>query len=302
MQPFSVMAKPVGSRCNLECEYCYYLKTAYPERNILPAHMSYEVLEKFICQYIEASQGPEVGFVWHGGEPTLAGIDFYRHAVELQKQFLPGGWSCYNSLQTNGLLLDVEWCSFLAEACFYVGLSIDGTQAVHDLYRKDAAGNGSYADALNAVRRLQEHGIQPDLLCTVTSAAAKEPLSVYRALRELDTGWIQFIPIIRRDSSGNVTPDSVTGEDYGNFLCTVVDEWAYNDLGRLDVQLFAETDRIWAGGGAGLCWMAPVCGRALIVEVDGSVYSCDHYVFPEYRIGDIHSSNLGELVDSKVQL
>jgi len=263
--------------------------------------MSDELLERFVRQYIEASPGPEVSFVWHGGEPTLAGLDFYRLAVKMQERYLPEGWTCWNNLQTNGILLDDEWCAFLACARFDVGLSIDGTQWVHDQYRKDLGGGGTYQAAVNAVRRLQAHGIQPDLLCTVTSMAAKDPLAVYHALRSLDTGWIQFIPIVRGESGGEVTPDSVPGEKYGDFLCAIFDEWALNDLGRLDVQLFAETARIRAGGSAGLCWMAPTCGRALIVEQDGGVYSCDHYVTIEHRIGDICASHLGELADSPAQ-
>jgi uncharacterized protein len=264
--------------------------------------MSDELLEKFIRQYIEASEGPEVHIVWHGGEPTLAGLDFYRRAVELEKRYIPKGWECWNNLQTNGVLLNEQWAAFIAEERFDVGLSVDGAAWLHDQYRKDHGGLGSYQNAVAAVRRLQQHGIQPDLLCTVTSSAAREPLAVYRALRELDTGWLQFIPIVRRDTEGRLTPDSVSAEEYGKFLCAIFDEWAFHDIGRLDVQLFAEAARVWSGGEAGLCWMAPTCGRALIVEMDGSVYSCDHYVYPEYRIGDLETSRLRDLADLPVQI
>ena len=301
-QPFVVMVKPVGSRCNLECSYCYYLRTKYAGQAPQPARMTDETLERFIRQYIGASHGPAVSFTWHGGEPALAGLDFYRLAVELQRRYLPEGWNCWNSLQTNGLLLDDEWCSFLAEARFDVGLSIDGAQWIHDEYRKDHRGGGTYGQAAAAVRRLQDHGIQPDLLCTVTSSSAAEPLAVYRALRGLGTGWIQFIPIVRRDGDGKPTPDSVSGDGYGDFLCSIFDEWALHDLGRLDIQLFAEAMRVWSGGDASLCWMAPSCGRALIVERDGGVYSCDHYVDEAHHIGDIGVSLLGELADSPAQL
>ena len=317
-QPYVVMAKPVGSLCNLECSFCYYLKTPgsggrpreAPEQGpggrSKPFRMTDGLLARFIQQYIESSQGPVVRFTWHGGEPTLAGLDFYRRAVELQKRHLPQGWTCWNNLQTNGTLLDDAWCAFLAEERFDVGLSLDGTEWLHDKYRKDHKGGGSYRQAVAAVRRLQSHGIQPDLLCTVTADTAKRPLDVYRALRELGTGWIQFIPIVRRElrepiTHGGVTADSVSGRMYGDFLCAVFDEWILNDLGRLDVQLFAETMRVWAGGSASLCWMAPVCGRVLIVEHDGGVYSCDHYVADEYRIGDINASHLGDLADLPAQ-
>ena len=305
---YAVMAKPVGSLCNMGCSYCYYRTPPAlgGESQPGPSRMTDEMLERFIRQYIESSQGPVVPFTWHGGEPTLAGPDFYRQAVALQKRYLPRGWNCWNNLQTNGILLDDEWCAFLAEERFDVGLSLDGAGWLHDKYRKDRKGDGSHQRAVAAVRRLQSHGIQPDLLCTVTADAAERPLDVYRALRELDTGWIQFIPIVRREirepgSHGEVTADSVSGRMYGEFLCTIFDEWVLHDLGRLDVQVFAETMRVLAGGSASLCWMAPVCGNVLIVERDGGVYSCDHYVTDEYRIGDIKTAHLGDLADLPVQ-
>ena len=318
IQPFIVMAKPVGSLCNMECSYCYYSKAPQdkpgeggqkdgnilqqaPEKKANGFRMSDALLESFIRQYIGSSQGPTVNFIWHGGEPTLAGLDFYKRAVQLQKQYLPKEWSCWNNLQTNGILLNDEWCTFLAQEHFDIGLSIDGIEWLHDKYRKNHQGKGSFQQAAAAVRSLQSHGIQPDLLCTVTSDAAKRPLEVYRGLRELNTGWIQFIPIVRR-TQGEVSADSVSGRMYGEFLCAIFDEWVLHDLGRLDVQLFAETMKVWAGGSAGLCWMSPVCGRALIVEQDGGVYSCDHYVFPEYRIGDIETANLGDLAHSPEQI
>ncbi|MDP4088008.1 MAG: anaerobic sulfatase maturase [Bacillota bacterium] len=296
-EPFAVMAKPVGPLCNLECKYCYYLKTGSLNKSEHQSRMSDSMLEMYIRKYIEASPGPIVPFTWHGGEPTLAGLDFYRHAVELQKRYLPEGWSCWNNLQTNGILLDDEWCSFLSKEHFDVGLSIDGTMEMHDRYRKDRSGRGTYGRVVEGVRRLKAHGIQPDLLCTVTYATAEEPAAVYHALRDLDTGWIQFIPIVRRTEDKKVTADSVTGEAYGKFLCEVFDQWIRQDLGRLDIQLFAEMSLVWSGGNASVCWMAPTCGRVLIVEQDGGVYSCDHYVAPEHRIGDIEASSISTLVD-----
>ncbi len=300
-EPFVVMAKPVGPHCNLKCGYCYYLETESFYENRHKFQMSDELLEKFIRQYIDASPGPVIQFTWHGGEPTLAGLDFYRKAVELQNRYLPEGWTCWNNLQTNGILLDDDWCAFLADAKFDVGLSLDGTQWLHDEYRKDHGGRGTYARAVDAVRRLQAHGIQPDLLCTVTSSIAKEPLAVYQALKNLNTGWIQFIPIVRHTKDGQVTEDSVTGEGYGDFLCAVFDEWIKHDIGRLDVQIFAEMSLVLSGGQTNLCMMAPTCGRALIVEHDGSVYSCDHFVNPEHLIGDVETSNLGALVETPAQ-
>jgi len=263
--------------------------------------MSEALLETYIHQYITESPGPVILFVWHGGEPTLAGLDFYRHAVELQKHYLPQGWTCWNNLQTNGTLLNDEWCSFLAEAHFDVGLSIDGTRWLHDACRKDRRGRGTYEQVVAAVHCLQTHGIQPELLCVVTSAVAKEPISVYQALRNLNTGWVQFIPIVEHAPDGQMTSESVTGEAYGHFLCTVFDEWLHHDLGTMEVQFFAETSLVWTGGTANLCWMAPTCGRVLIVEHDGGVYACDHFVTPEHRIGDLETSLLSALVDAPIQ-
>jgi uncharacterized protein len=299
--PFVIMAKPVGPVCNLECSYCYYLETAHYYTSPHQFRMSDALLETYISQYIAASPGPVVLFVWHGGEPILAGLDFYRRAVELQKRYLPQGWTCWNNLQTNGILLNDEWCSFLADAHFDVGLSIDGTRWLHNVNRKDSQGRGTYERVVASIKRLQAHGIQPDLLCVVTSAVAKEPISVYRTLRDFNTGWIQFIPMVRCTPNGQITSDSVTGEAYGSFLCSVFDEWVHHDLGKLNVQFFAEMLLVWSGGTTNVCWMAPTCGRVLIVEHDGGVYSCDHFVTPEHRIGDMETSSLNELVDAPIQ-
>jgi len=297
VEPFVVMAKPMGPLCNLRCGYCYYLETEQYYDAQHRFRMSESVLEEYIKQYISSSPGPSIQFTWHGGEPTLAGIDFYRLAVELQRKYLPEGWTCINNFQTNGILLDDEWCSFLAENSFDVGLSIDGTEALHNEYRRDHNGLGTYSKVADSIIRLQSHGIQPDLLCTVTSSIAKEPLEVYKALRSFNTGWIQFIPIVRQTPNGEVTPDSVSGEDYGRFLCSVFDQWILNDFGKLGVQIFGEALIVSMGRPANVCWMAETCGRVLVVEHDGSVYSCDHFVTPEHRIGCISEDNLGELVE-----
>ncbi len=300
-EPFTVMAKPVGPRCNMACGYCYYLETQSMYGTVPPPSMSLDLLETYIRKYIKASPGPIVSFTWHGGEPTLAGLDFYKKAVELQKRYLPPGWEAWNNLQTNGLLLDDEWCDFLKEARFDVGLSVDGTEEAHDSYRVDLSGRGTYNRVVAACRRLQRHGIQPDILCTVNHTTAKDPTGVYKALRDLSTGWIQFIPIVERDALGRVTPFSVTPQGYGDFLCAAFDMWLRNDMGKLEIQQVAEMALVWSGGISSLCWMAPVCGRVLIVEHDGAVYSCDHFVDPEHRIGHIATSNIPELVDSPKQ-
>ncbi|MGO9204570.1 MAG: anaerobic sulfatase maturase [Candidatus Limnocylindrales bacterium] len=298
--PFVVMAKPVGPVCNLECSYCYYLdKTgSYGPRHT--SRMSDELLERFVRQYIEASPGPLVHFVWHGGEPTLAGLSFFRRAVELQRRFLPEGFECWNNLQTNGTLLDEAWCAFLAAEHFDVGLSIDGTAALHDAHRRDRRGRGSFERATAALERLRRHGVRPDLLCTVTSTAAKDPLGTYRAMAALG-GFVQFLPIVRRGADGKPTPDSVSPEGWGRFLCEAFDEWVRRDLPDLAVQVFLETLRAYAGAQPLTCVMAPTCGRVVVLEHDGAVYSCDHFVDRQHRLGNIADEHLGALVDRPEQ-
>ncbi len=300
-EPFVVMAKPVGSRCNLNCAYCYYLGTDGRIGNGTAPVMDDEILEAFVRSYIAASPGPAIQFTWHGGEPALAGLDFYRRAVALQKQYLPAGWQCWNNLQTNGVLLDEAWCDFLAEEHFDVGISIDGTAALHDRYRKDAVGGGTYERVRSAVERLMARGIKPDLLCTVTADAAREPEGVYTALRDLGTGWMQFIPIVRWGEGGVPTADSVSPRAYGDFLSAVFQRWITHDLGRTWVQFFAECAQVLAGGQASLCWMAPTCGRVPVVEREGGVFSCDHDVDMAHFLGNLKEDDLGELVDSPAQ-
>ena len=292
---FTIMAKPVGSLCNMACSYCYYL---HADNNSCRALMDDETLETFIRNYIEASPDDAVSFTWHGGEPALAGMAFYRKAIRLQKQYTPQGRTIWNNLQTNGQLLDDAWCRFLKDNHFDVGISIDGTRFVHDTYRKDTAGNGTYDRVRETVLRLKKYGIKADLLCTVTAETAASALAVYKALRFLDTGWMQFIPIVRR-IDGKVTEDSVTPEAYGRFLKTVFREWSRNDLGKVNVQLFAETALGLAGKGPNVCFLAETCGNVPVVESDGSVYSYDHFVDQPHRLG--HVKDLALLVHSEEQ-
>ncbi len=296
--PFTVMVKPVGSACNLRCEYCYYLDAPGSGPN---GRMSRETLRALIRTYIAASPGPTVTFTWHGGEPMLAGLDFYREAAEIQKEMLPAGWECWNNLQTNGTLLDEKWCAFLAEEKFDVGVSLDGTAAVHDLYRKDGGGKPTWAKTVEGIRLLQKHGIQPDLLCTVTSESTEHSREVYQTLRDLGTGWMQFIPVVVRREDGTVAPESVSPAAYGRFLREVFCQWLYHDLDRTEVQLFSETALVLSGQKANLCWLQETCGRALVAESDGSVFSCDHFVRPEYRIGSVLQDGFAEMVEGEAQ-
>ena len=300
-RPFAVMAKPVGSRCNMRCAYCYYLGKGKYSAHARQTRMSFDLLEKLIRQAVAASPGPVVSFTWHGGEPTLAGLDFYKKAVELQRKALPAGWTALNNLQTNGLLLSDAWCAFLKENRFDVGLSVDGSQAVHDKNRRDLGGAPTFQRVRAAAARLKRHGVEPDLLCTVNAESQERPLEVYRALRALDSSWIQFIPIVARDPDGAVTPESVSPEGYGRFLIACFDQWVAHDLGRVDVQLFAEAARVLAGGEASLCTLRGECGRVPVVEEDGAVYACDHFVDPAHRLGNLSAARLESLANGDRQ-
>ncbi len=298
---FVVMAKPVGSRCSMRCRYCYYLDKDKYSSSEKQSRMSFGVLERIIKQTMEASEGPAVSFVWHGGEPTLAGIDFYEKALELERKYLPKGFEVWNNIQTNGLALNDRWCEFLKRGGFDVGVSIDGPPSVHDKNRTDLGGRGTFERASEAVKRLKAHGIEPDILCTVNADSAGSPVEVYRALRALGTGWVQFIPVVVPSQDG-ILPISVTPDAYGRFLIEVFDEWCENDLGKTDVQLFAETARIVAGGSPSLCWMCEECGSAIVCEEDGSVYSCDHFVDDEHRLGNVMGGSILSMLCGQEQI
>ena len=324
---FHLMAKPIGTVCNLNCTYCYYLsKMDLLESN---QRMAEEVLEAYIKQYIEAQDGPEIVFSWQGGEPTLLGLGFFRKAVELEVKHCPPAKRVENDLQTNGTLLDDAWCEFLRENRFLVGLSIDGPRSLHDRYRRDKRGQPTCAQTLRAARLLRKHGVQFNTLTVVNRVNAQHPLEVYRFLRkEVGATHIQFIPIVepkgferiapqywdenslpvlgsptaRPGSQDSVVTDwSVDPEDYGTFLCAVFDEWYARDVGKAFVYLFECALGQWMGMGASLCTLATTCGQALALEHDGSVYSCDHYVYPEYRLGNIKEQHLSDLVFSPRQ-
>ncbi len=299
--PFVVMAKPVGPICNLECDYCYYLdkKSLFPKGEVF--RMRPEVLEAYVSSFIASSPGPIVHFGWHGGEPTLAGVDFYRRVIELQQRYLPAGWRCLNNLQTNGTLLDERWCSFLAEHQFTVGISIDGPARFHDAYRAQSSGGSSHARAMRGLRLLRAAGIDPDVLCTLNALTSAEPRDVYRFFVDQRVTWVQFLPVVEKKPGGGVSERSVTPEAMGEFLCTVFDEWVRHDIERIGVQNFLECFLVATGRPANLCVMAKTCGRVLAMEHDGSVYSCDHFVDPGHRLGEVTAGTLAALVDSTDQ-
>ena len=282
--PLYVMLKPVGSRCNLACQYCYYLEKGklYPEQEPL----SETLLETFIRQYIEAQTMPEVLFTWHGGEPLLQPLSFYRKALELQQRYARGR-QIDNCLQTNGTLLTDEWCEFLRENRFLVGISIDGPQTYHDAYRCR-----SFEKVMRGIRLLQKHHVEWNAMATVNHLNADHPVEFYRFFKEIGCQYLQFTPVVEP----SLCDTSVTPEQWGRFLCRVYDEWVKADVGQIFVQLFDATLANWAGEPPGICSMSPTCGRAAMMEANGDVYSCDHFVFPEYRLGNIRQQSLTEML------
>jgi len=300
---FQVFVKPAGASCNLGCEYCYYRdkRSLYPGARAF--RMTEDVLERYIVQHIEAASGPEVNFSWHGGEPTTLGVDFFRKALELQRKHRPAGWSIRNGIQTNGVLLDEEWCRFLAEEDFSVGLSLDGPAELHDSYRLTVGGRPTHALAMRGYELLRKHKVYTDIVCVVHSLNVKSPLSVYRFFREIGCRFIGFLPVVERapGSADAVTPHTPSADDYGKFLCKVFDEWIARDAGRITVQIFDEAARPALGLEHSLCVFRETCGDIPVVEHNGDFFPCDHYVDGEHRLGNILSTPLSELIGSSAQ-
>lgn len=313
--PFHVMTKPAGAICNLDCTYCFYLEKEKLYKPRSAPRMSEEVLETYVRQMIDSHPTGEVGFAWQGGEPTLMGLDFFRRAVELQES-LGAGREISNALQTNGVLLDPEWFEFLAEKRFLVGLSIDGPAEIHDAYRVDKGGKPTFHRVMKAVEGLKQHGVDFNTLTVVHRQNAEQPLQVYRFLKEIGSTFHQYIPLVERFSQlptaeglvrrvgreGDLVGErSVLPEQWGQFLCTIFDEWVTQDVGRTFVQLFEVALQSYAGVPQGLCLFRPTCGEAVALEHNGDLYSCDHYVFPEYKLGDIMDTPIDTLVGSPAQ-
>jgi uncharacterized protein len=300
------MLKPAGARCNLACRYCFYLEkeALYPGAAF---HMSDAVLESFTRQYIASQPGPEITFAWQGGEPMLLGLDFYRRAVALQGQCCPPGKRIANAFQTNGTLLDDAWCVFFHEHGFLVGLSLDGPRRLHDRYRVDKGGRPTFDRVMAGLALLRRHRVEFNILCCVHAGNADRSLEVYRFLRdEAGAQFIQFIPIVEPAGHGEavaspVSDRSVSGPQYGEFLCRVFDEWVRRDVGRVFVQIFDAALGIWLGRPASLCLFAETCGRALALEHTGDLYACDHFVTPAHRLGNIADAPLAALAQSRQQ-
>lgn len=315
-RPLYVMLKPVGAVCNLACEYCYYLEKAKLYQNTPKHVMSEELLEKFIEEYINSQTMPQVLFTWHGGETLMRPLSFYKRAVELQKRYA-NGRQIDNCIQTNGTLLTDEWCEFLRENNFLVGVSIDGPQEFHDEYRRNRQGLPSFHKVMKGINLLKKHGVEWNAMAVVNDFNADYPLDFYHFFKEIDCHYIQFTPIVERLSQrtdgltissaaqarrGTELADfSVSPEQWGNFLCTLFDEWVRNDVGNYYIQLFDSTLANWIGQQPGVCSMGKTCGHAGVMEFNGDVYSCDHFVFPEYKLGNIYEKTLVEMMYSKEQ-
>jgi uncharacterized protein len=301
------MLKPRGPICDLDCSYCYYLskERLYPGSSF---RMSEEILAAVTEQYPTSQPVPEVTFGWQGGEPTLMGIEFFERAVKLQSKYAPAGMRVLNTMQTNGMHLDDDWCRFLKENGFLVGISIDGPAQLHDVYRRDKGGSPTFDRVMAGLELLQLHEVEYNVLTTVHAANVKHPLEVYRFVRDdVGTRFVQFIPIVERDNEtgfqegDSATARSVDGREYGQFLIAVFDEWVHCDVGRVFVQLFDVALAAWVGQRPGLCIHAETCGGALALEHNGDLYSCDHYVQPSHRLGNVLEQPLVELVASPSQ-
>ena len=322
---FSVLVKPTGAVCNLDCKYCFFLskQTLYPESDF---RMADELLEEYIRQLMESQKGSVVALAWQGGEPTLMGLGFFRRTMELVAKYRKPGQKVEHSIQTNGTRLDDAWCEFFKEHKFLVGLSVDGPRELHDTYRVDKGGKGTFDQVMQGWEMLVKHGVEFNILCTIQAANVEHPLKVYRFFRdELKTRFIQFIPIVERGNadlvsianvgwgergseprplytqSGNqVTGRSVGAEAMGQFLVEIFEEWVRRDVGRVYVQMFDTTLGAHLGQ-YGLCIFSPTCGNALALEHNGDLYSCDHFVEPDYKLGNIQEDHLADLVASERQ-
>jgi len=300
--PFHVIVKPIGPVCNLACEYCYYLNKASMFKGSRFC-ISDELLETHIKDYIESQPVGchAVGFTWQGGEPTLLGLDFFRKVVTLQDKYRRPGMRIDNALQTNGTKLDKNWCEFLRGNQFLVGISVDGPEVFHDRYRKTKEGKGSFQLVKRGLENLLEYQVEFNILTVIQRHNGSHPLAVYRGLKAFGTKHIQFIPIVERTKDGKLSERSVLPDQYGNFMIAVFDEWLAHDIGRFHIQQFESALSTSMGYGSAVCVHAKRCGRALALEHNGNVYACDHFVFDDYRIGNIEDQSYADLVDSKEQ-
>ena len=300
---FQVFVKPVGALCNLDCHYCYYLSKAslYPAEG--SSRMPDDLLERIIVEQIAVTPGTTINFFWHGGEPTLAGLDYFRRIVELERKHCPPGLRITNGLQTNGLLLDEAWCRFLAAERFSVGISIDGPQPLHDAYRLTRDGRPSHKQVMQGYRLLRRHGVPVDILCVVHDVNVREPVAVYRFFQEIKAQYISFIPLVEPKPGvpGGVSSRTVPAEAFGAFLGRIFAEWVRQDIGRIVIQSFEEAARPLYGQDHSLCIFRKTCGDVPVIEHSGDFYCCDHFVTAAHRPGNLRNMSLLSLLESPMQ-
>ena len=311
-RPLYVMAKPASSICNLACDYCYYLEKQELYADTRKRTMSDELTERFIREYIEAQTMDEILFTWHGGEPLMRPIAYYKKVIALQREY-GRGRHIENCIQTNGTLINEDWCRLFRENHWLVGLSVDGPKEFHDEYRRTRQGRPTFAKVMRAIEMLNRYGVEWNAMAVVNDFNADYPLEFYRFFKSIGCHYIQFTPIVERrvdgrlasaleDRTEEVTEMSVTAEQWGDFLCAVFDEWVRADVGEYFVQIFDSTLANWVGQQPGVCTLAETCGHAGVMEWNGDVYQCDHFVFPEYRLGNIRERSLTEMMYSEKQL
>jgi len=301
---FQVFVKPAGAACNLACRYCYYLgRGPAGEPGDEPARMPEDLLESYIAQHIDASPDEMVRFSWHGGEPTVLGVDYFRRIVAIDRRLCPPGRTIANGLQTNGTLLDGEWGRFLAEEGFSVGLSLDGPQYLHDRYRLTRGGKSAFAGTMRGYEILRQSGVPTDILCVVGAHNVRHPAEVYGFFREIGAAYVTFLPLVERRPGAprGVSPASVPSEAWGDFLCAVFDAWFAGDIGRIKIQIVEEAARTAFDQEHSLCIFRPECGDIPVLERNGDFYSCDHFVDAAHRIGNIRETPLAGLLESPAQ-
>lgn len=309
-RPVYVMLKPAGATCNLACDYCYYLEKSKLYNTGTRHCMSDTLLETFVRDYIAMQSSPAVLFTWHGGEPMLRPIHFYERALELQRKYA-NGKQIDNAFQTNGTLITDEWARFFRRNNFLVGVSIDGPEEVHDEYRRSRGGRGSWKQVMRGIRILNRHGVEWNAMAVVNDYNVEDPLAFYHFFKEIGCHFVQFTPIVERyyrhpdgrllaaptdGALAELAPFSVTPEAWGDFLCTVYDEWVRHDVGDYFIQLFDATLAGWMGVQPSVCTLAETCGHAAVMEYNGDVYACDHYVFPEFKLGNVNTTPLAQLM------
>lgn len=301
---FQVFVKPIGPKCNLECRYCYYLDKEELYHDSKSFRLSDGLLEEYIIQHIKATQGPVITFSWHGGEPTLLGLDYFRKICALQHKHVPPKKQVVNGIQTNGTLLDEAWCQFLAANHFVVGISLDGPRELHDTYRISRTRNSTFGKTLAGYKLLQKFKILTEILCVVNDVNVRHPLQVYRFFKELDVRYITFLPLVepQRDSEKLVSYRSVPSKAFGVFLSTIFEEWKETDIGQVKIQIFEETIRTAFAQEHTLCIFKKICGRVPVLEHNGDFYSCDHYVNPDHLIGNIRVTPLADMLNHPEQI